>query len=197
MQPRAHTEAHGTACLIDPSAHAPVGGRACLYARAHSWLRSFAETYTITYWYWSCEYIFIAEGVAYAPYCDEVRGYTYAHTCLQAHLRTRTHGYRYALQLVCTYTTVHKGQRGFSSFYVCVHGRVAMGRYVCIRGRVCARGSMCVRMYVRLAHGRAHVCPHRTCEHFPSAWTACGSARRRSRWRRRSTQTSARGTSHE
>jgi hypothetical protein len=146
------TEAHGTACIIDPSAHAPVGGvRACLYAWAHSWLRSFAQTYTITYVYWSCEYIFIAAGVAYAPYCDEVRGYKYAHTCSQAHLRTRTHGYLYALQLVCTYTTVHKGQRGFSPFYVCVRGRVAMGRYVCIRGRVCARGSMRVRMYVRTA----------------------------------------------
>ena len=69
---------------------------------------------------WSCEYIFIAAGVAYAPYCDEVRGYKYAHTCSQAHLRTRTHGYLYALQLVCTYTTVHKGQRGFSPFYACV-----------------------------------------------------------------------------
>jgi hypothetical protein len=33
-----------------------------------------------------------------------------------------------------------------------------------------------------------------TCERVPSAWTACGSARRRSRGRRRSTRTSAPGT---
>jgi hypothetical protein len=39
-----------------------------------------------------------------------------------------------------------------------------------------------------------HVGAPQTCEPFPSAWTACGSARRRSSRRRRSTRTSARGT---
>ena len=37
----------------------------------------------------------------------------------------------------------------------------------------------------------------RPCEPFPSAWTACGSARRRSPRRMRSTRTSARGTPRE
>ncbi len=52
--------------------------------------------------------------------------------------------------------------------------------------RACARACGC-------AFGRARIRAE-PCEPLPSAWTACGSARRRSTRRRRSTPTSAHGT---
>jgi hypothetical protein len=57
--------------------------------------------------------------------------------------------------------------------------------------------SVCFRVHVCFgarAHGCAHVYPCRASEHFLLAWTLCGSARRRSTGRRRSTRTLARGT---
>jgi hypothetical protein len=72
------------------------------------------------------------------------------------------------------------------------------------RARVCMRtriGTVCVRMCVCARHvcARVHVClgahvSAQTCEHFPSAQTVCGSARRRSPQRRGSTRKSPRGT---
>ncbi len=52
---------------------------------------------------------------------------------------------------------------------------------------------LCARARVRVRSG-AHTSAPKKCQRLPSAWTAGGSARRRSPGRRRSTRTSARGT---
>jgi hypothetical protein len=127
--------------------------------------------------------------LAYA--CDRVRALTMREYAACVRVR-RAHFVRPSIDGTRTYT-VH-----IYTMHACIyiHARLATqmtglpkqgppptcARALRPRARVCA-----------CAIGRARICAD-TCERVPSAWTADGSARRRSTLRMRSTRTSARGT---
>jgi hypothetical protein len=81
--------------------------------------------------------------------------------------------------------------------YIYIYAGFSIKVYISISGSWCNRyaptcASMCACARLRVCLGAP--ISRRTLEHFPSAWSVCGSARRRSSRRTRSTRTSTRGT---
>jgi hypothetical protein len=143
----------------------------------------------------------------YGMYNNSVCMYTYIHT----YIHTYVHTYLLTFMCVCMCASVTPSlcnpidgtRRSIYYMYTpCMH--VSLSMRVWLHGRTGRRCGPAAHTRPRAASVRARVCECAqlgrthiradTCERVPSAWTACGSARRRSSRRRRSTRTSARGT---